>query len=200
LPVQFHSGFGDADLQLDQADPLLLTPLLRQYGARGTTVVLLHCYPYHRQAGYLSAVFGHVHFDVGLALPYLGAGSRGLLAEALELAPFAKQLFSSDAYGLAELYLVAAALFRRGLRAILDGWLAAGDCTAADADRIYADIAGANARRIYPLADGERPTARTAVATAAGRDGRGPGQRSPPRVSSTCTIPRRRRPRWPRRR
>jgi predicted TIM-barrel fold metal-dependent hydrolase len=151
LPVQFHTGFGDDDLQLDRADPLLLTPLLRQYGDRGVMVVLLHCYPYHRQAGYLAAVFGHVHFDVGLALPYLGAGGRRLLAEALELAPFAKQLYSSDAFGLAELYLVAAALFRRGLRAILEGWVTVGDCTAADADRIYAGIAAGNARRIYPL-------------------------------------------------
>ena len=94
-----------------------------------------------------------MHFDVGLALPYLGAGSPRLLAEALELAPFATQLYSSDAYGLAELYLVAAELFRRGLRAILEAWVTAGDCTATDADRIYAGIAAGNARRIYPIAD-----------------------------------------------
>ena len=94
-----------------------------------------------------------MHFDVGLAMPYLGAGSPRLLAEALELAPFATQRYSSDAYGLAELYLVAAELFRRGLRAILEAWVTAGDCTATDADRIYAGIAAGNARRIYPIAD-----------------------------------------------
>jgi predicted TIM-barrel fold metal-dependent hydrolase len=152
LPVQLHAGYGDDDLQLDQANPLLLTPLIRQYGERGAPVVLLHCYPYHREAGYLAAVHPHVAFDVGLALPYLGASSATLLAEALELAPFGAQLFSSDAFGLAELYLVAAALFRRGVRAILGRWVAAGDCSAADADKIYASIAADNARRIYPLA------------------------------------------------
>jgi predicted TIM-barrel fold metal-dependent hydrolase len=152
LPVQFHTGFGDTDLQLDRADPARLTPVLRQYGARGATVVLLHCYPYHRQAGYLAAVFPHVHFDVGLALPYVGAGSTGLLAEALELAPFRAQLFSSDAFGLAEIYLVAARLFRRGLQAVLAGWVEAGDCTVDDADRIVRAIAAGNARRIYDLA------------------------------------------------
>ena len=40
----------------------------------------------------------------------------GMLREALELAPFGKLLFSTDAYGLAELYLLGALLFRRGLR------------------------------------------------------------------------------------
>lgn len=152
LPVQFHAGYGDDDLQLDQANPSLLTPVIRQYGQRGTAVVLLHCYPYHREAGYLAAVFPHVSFDVGLALPYLGASSRRVLAEALELAPFTKQLYSSDAFGLAEIYLVASRLFHRGVREVLDGWVTAGDCTAGDADRIYEGIAAGNARRIYPLA------------------------------------------------
>lgn len=160
LPVQFHTGYGDSDLQLDQANPLLLTPLLRQYGESGVTVTLLHCYPYQREAGYLAAVFPHVFFDVGLALGYLGASSRNLLAEALELAPFGTQLFSSDAFGLAELYLVAAALFRRGMQEILDGWVTAGDCTATDADRIYEAIASGNARRIYQLPPSGAPGVR----------------------------------------
>lgn len=150
-PIQFHVGYGDEDVRLDRADPTLLTPLIREYLSRGVSVMLLHCYPYQRQAGYLAAVFPNVYFDVGLALPYLGASSRRLLSEALELAPFGKQLFSSDAFGLSELYLVAAELFRRGLRSILDGWVSARDCTPADADRILFQIAAGNARRVYRL-------------------------------------------------
>ena len=38
-----------------------------------------------------------------------------MLAETLKLAPFHKLLYSSDAYGLAELYLLAAVGFREGL-------------------------------------------------------------------------------------
>ena len=64
---------------------------------RGVDVLLLHCYPYHRQAGYLAQVFPHVYFDVGLAVNHTGLGSAGVVAESLELAPFAKILFSSDA-------------------------------------------------------------------------------------------------------
>ena len=133
LPVQFHTGFGDADLQLDQSNPALLTPLLREYDRRGVAVVLLHCYPFQREAGYLASVFPGVHLDVGLAIPHLGASSHRVLAESLELAPFAKHLFSSDAFGLAELHLVAASLFRRSLHRVLDDWVASGDCTATDA-------------------------------------------------------------------
>ncbi len=153
-PIQFHVGYGDEDLQLDRADPALLTPLIREYLNRDVSVMLLHCYPYQRAAGYLAAVFPNVYFDVGLALPYLGASSRRLLGEALELAPFGKQLFSSDAFGLSELYLVAAELFRRGLRSVLDAWVSARDCTPADADRILHAIAAGNARRVYGLGVG----------------------------------------------
>ena len=78
-------------------------------------VLLLHNYPFHRNAAYLAQVFDHVFMDVGLATHNAGALSPTLVRESLELVPFGKFLFSSDAYGLAELYHLAALLFRRGL-------------------------------------------------------------------------------------
>lgn len=151
LPLQLHTGFGDPDLTLHLANPSLATGLLRALGQRGVTVVLLHCYPYHREAAYLATVFRHVYFDVGGALGYLGPSGPRLVAEALELAPFSKQLYSSDAFGLAELYLVGAAAFRDGLAAVLYRWVTEGRCHAADAERIARLIGAENARRIYPL-------------------------------------------------
>ncbi len=64
-----------------------------------------HCYPYHSQAAYLANVMPHVYLDIGLAIPHVGQRAAAVLAETLELAPFHKLLYSSDAYGLAELYL-----------------------------------------------------------------------------------------------
>ena len=81
---------------------------------RGVDVLLLHCYPFHRHAGYLAQVLPHVYFDVGLAVNHTGLGSAAVVAESLELAPFAKILFSSDAYGPAELHFLGAHLWRRG--------------------------------------------------------------------------------------
>ena len=82
-------------------------------------VLLLHCYPFQRQAGYLAQAFDHVNFDVGLAINYLGVRSTGLVAEALETAPFAKQLFSSDAFGPPELHVLGAVLWRRAMGLVL---------------------------------------------------------------------------------
>ncbi len=149
LPIQVHVGFGDRDLDLHRTDPLLLLPLLRSMPA--VQVLLLHCYPFHRQAGYLAQAFDHVNFDVGLAINYLGVRSTALVAEALETAPFAKQLYSSDAFGPPELHLLGSVLWRRAMGLALGGWVNTGDCTEQDAIRIVDMIGVHNATRVYAL-------------------------------------------------
>jgi uncharacterized protein len=153
-PVQFHVGYGDTDVDLRRCDPLRLTGLLRATRATGVPVVLLHNYPFHRSAGYLAQVFPHVFVDVGLALHNVGRRSGAVLAELLELAPFGKVLFSSDAFGLGELYLLAATLFRRALGRFLAAGVADDDWTPGDARRIAAAIASGNAVRAYRLGGG----------------------------------------------
>ncbi|MGV4927770.1 MULTISPECIES: amidohydrolase family protein [unclassified Streptomyces] len=150
-PLQLHTGFGDPDLRLDHADPTLLTDLVRATADTGTDLVLLHCYPYHRQAAYLAGVFPHVHADVGLTLTHIGPRAPAVLAEFLELAPFGKLLFSTDAYGLPELYVVGSALFRTALGEVLGEWTASGAWSEADARRVAAMLAADNARRVYGL-------------------------------------------------
>jgi predicted TIM-barrel fold metal-dependent hydrolase len=151
LPVQFHVGYGDADVDLHRGDPLLLTDLLRATEPAGVPILLLHNYPFHRNAGFLAQVFGHVFVDVGLATHNVGHRSGALLRELLELAPFGKVLFSSDAFGLAELYLLGTVLFRRGLGRYLTEGVAEDAWTAADAARIAAMIGAGNATRAYRL-------------------------------------------------
>ncbi|MDF2256946.1 amidohydrolase family protein [Streptomyces ferralitis] len=151
LPLQLHTGFGDPDLRLDQADPALLTDFVRATDGLGTDLVLLHGYPYHRQAAYLANVFPHVYADVGLALTHTGARAAAVLAETLELAPFGKLLFSTDAYGLPELYVVGARLFTDALERLLGGWVEEGAWSAEDAGRVAAMLAAGNALRVYRL-------------------------------------------------
>ena len=74
-----------------------------------------------------------------------------MLRETLELVPFAKLLFSSDAYGLAELYLLGALLFRRAMSTVLGELVADGEATADDAARVARLVARENARRAYAL-------------------------------------------------
>lgn len=149
LPVQVHVGFGDRDLDLHRTDPLLLLPLLRTMAP--VPVLLLHCYPFQRQAGYLAQAFDHVNFDVGLAINYLGPRSTALVAEALDTAPFAKQLYSSDAFGPPELHLLGSVLWRRAMGLVLGEWISTGDCTEADALRIVDMIGVRNAERVYGI-------------------------------------------------
>jgi uncharacterized protein len=151
MPLQIHVGYGDADIDLRRADPLRLTPFLRATEKRGVPVILLHNYPFHRHAAYLAQVFGHVFIDVGLAVHNTGALSQTLIRETLELVPFGKLLFSSDAYGLAELYHLGAGLFRRGMSAVLEQLIKEGEMTRQDADQIASLIARDNARRVYDL-------------------------------------------------
>ncbi|WP_207483005.1 amidohydrolase family protein [Microbacterium sp. SD291] len=151
--IQFHIGYGDADVDLHRCNPLLLTEFLRQTRASGARVMLLHCYPFHREAGYLAQVFPHVYFDVGLAINYTGSRSDEIIAETLELAPFHKILFSSDAFGAAELYHLGALLFRRGLQRALDTFSERDGWPAGERSRVTELIAWRNARRAYRLDD-----------------------------------------------
>jgi hypothetical protein len=151
LPVQFHVGYGDRDVDLHRCDPLLLTALLRALEPSGVPVMLLHNYPFHRNAGYLAQVFPHVYADAGLATHNLGRRAIGLLAECLELIPFRKFLYSSDAFALPELYYLGALWFRRALSAFLSDGIEADEWTHADAERITRLICAENAERAYRL-------------------------------------------------
>jgi predicted TIM-barrel fold metal-dependent hydrolase len=151
LPIQIHTGFGDRDLDLHRANPVHLVDFLRTPGVADVPIVLLHCYPYHREAGYLAQAFANVHFDVGLAINHVGARSTQVVAESFELAPFAKQLYSSDAWGPPELHHLGAVLWRRAVTSVLDGWVRNGDWSAGDALRVVDMIGRDNARRVYAL-------------------------------------------------
>ena len=151
LPLQLHTGFGDNDIRLHRVDPAHLTDWLH-LTAGTIPVLLLHCWPYQRQAAYLAAVFEHVYLDVGLTLHYVGpARARAVLEEAMEITPFRKLLYSSDAYGVAEFYCLGALAFRRGLAGLLQARVDADELGLPDALR-FAEWAGAhNASRVYGL-------------------------------------------------
>jgi uncharacterized protein len=151
LPVQFHVGYGDSDVDLHRCNPLLLTPLLRAIQPTGVPVMLLHNYPYHREAGYLAQVFPHVYVDAGLATHNLGARAPALLAEALELTPYGKFLYSSDAFGLPELYYLSAALFRRALSDFLRAGIEEDLYSERTVVRLTRMLCADNAKRAYQL-------------------------------------------------
>ena len=151
LPVQIHTGFGDPDVDLRRSDPLLLRGFCELTQERAVPLMLLHCYPYHRQAGYLAHAYPHVYLDVGLAINHVGVRAAAVVAESLELAPFGKVLFSSDAWGPPELHYLGALLWRRATARVLGEWVESGDWALADAVGVAEMIGAQNARRVYRL-------------------------------------------------
>ncbi|MBY0441382.1 MAG: amidohydrolase family protein, partial [Mycobacteriaceae bacterium] len=148
-PLQFHVGFGDRDCNLHQANPLLLLDFLRQ--SASTPIVLLHCYPYEREAGYLAQAFNNVYLDGGLSINYLGARASAFIARLLEMAPFRKIMYSSDGFGPAELHFLGATLWRNGIHRVLSDFVDRHDWSESDAIRVVRLIAQHNAARVYGL-------------------------------------------------
>jgi uncharacterized protein len=151
LPLQFHVGLCDPDARLHRVDPGLMHEFLLATQDRGVPIMLLHCYPYHRQAACLANIFPHVYLDVGEALNHVGARSATVLAEAMEVAPFHKLLYSSDAYGLAELHYLGALGFRRDLARVIGTFVADDAWSSADGDRVARLVGAENSRRVYQL-------------------------------------------------
>jgi predicted TIM-barrel fold metal-dependent hydrolase len=154
LPIQFHTGFGDTDLDLSQSNPLLLRPLLESPQYHDVRLVLLHAsYPFVREAGYLASVYPQVYLDFGLAVPMLSVGGmRNVIAQLLELTPTEKLMYASDAHYFPELFYLGAKWGRALLAELLEDAVGDGDLTYLEAEEVARSILGENARRLYRLA------------------------------------------------
>ena len=148
LPVQFHTGFGDTDLDLERSNPLLLLPLIRRYSC---PFVLLHAgYPYFREVGYLASVYSNVYTDFGLSVPYLSvAGMRATVSGLLELAPLNKVMYSSDASLIPELFYLGAVHGREVLADVLTESWKNGDLSTSEAEQAGRGILAENAGALY---------------------------------------------------
>ena len=151
VPIQFHTGLGDPDLDLTKVDPAALR-LIFADRFRAAPIVLLHTgYPYVRSLAYLAAMFPNVYADMGEAILFAAGEATQITRELLGLAPASKILFSTDASLVPELYWVGARLGRRALGRVLDEHIADGaidEPTALDwAERIL----WRNSERVYGL-------------------------------------------------
>ncbi len=148
LPLQVHVGLGDADLVAPRADPLLLQPHLDGM-LRGVPVVLLHCYPFVRQAGYLASVYADVYVDLSLAVTFVRHRAPELILEALELAPASKLLYATDASRLPEFFWLATHWWRASLAGALGRLVDDGHLDLADAQEWAGLVLAGNARRLF---------------------------------------------------
>jgi hypothetical protein len=115
VPLQVHCGFGDPDEDLAEASPLGLRALFNDPAYARLRVLLLHCYPFHREAAYLCSVFPDVYMDLSLTIPMAGLEGNRAMREVFGLCPWSKLLYASDATRLPEVYFVAAQAHREAL-------------------------------------------------------------------------------------
>ncbi len=151
VPLQVHCGFGDPDEDLAQASPLGLRLLLKDPRYAGLRLILLHCYPFHREAAYLCAVYPDVYMDLSLAIPLAAHDGARALDEALGLCPWSKLLYASDASRLPEIFFVAAALHREAIAESFGQRVASGALHGDEAVQAGRLILRDNAMRVYGL-------------------------------------------------
>jgi uncharacterized protein len=151
VPIQFHTGLGDPDLDLTKVDPAALRVIFADR-YRGAPIVLLHSgYPYVRSASYCAAMFPNVYADIGEVNLFAPGEYRGIVREMLGLAPANKILFSTDASLVPELYWLGAVLGRRALGQVLDEHIADAFIDAKVAMGFAELILYGNSERVYRL-------------------------------------------------
>lgn len=155
LPVQFHCGYGDPDVDLRAATPLHLRSVLEDPAYRAMPVVLLHgCWPYTREGAFLAAVYPNAYLDVSYGIPFLSLGElRAVTRAALGAAPWSKLMYSSDGSAAPELHWIGAhdgrSCLARALGELVDDGELAGPDEARD---VAARILSGTASQLYGVA------------------------------------------------
>lgn len=153
LPVQIHSGLGDADADLREANPWCFRNILEQRSFAKTNFVFLHCFPYVRESALLASLYNNVYMDLSLALSLISTQAGSLFADALAAAPSTKVLIATDGHSVPETYWYSSHSARRGLASVLsyligNGFVSEGQAMAI-ADRLF----HRNAQQLYRLSD-----------------------------------------------
>jgi hypothetical protein len=152
MPVQFHTGYGDADVDLLRANPLHFRSLLQSDRYTRVPWVILHMgYPYVRESGYLASIYGNVYVDLSLAIPFAPSEASMLLTQLFGLAPMSKLMYASDGFSVPELFWLGAKIGRAALARVLEDQVSIGTLSAGEADEVAGQVLSGNAQRVYRL-------------------------------------------------
>lgn len=115
LPVQVHCGFGDRDLDLEKSNPICLTNVIKEEKFSDTKFVLLHCYPFIKEASYLASLFKNVFIDLSLAPIMVSSRIKEIYLDCLALAPVNKILAGTDGHTVPEMHWYGATMTYKGI-------------------------------------------------------------------------------------
>jgi predicted TIM-barrel fold metal-dependent hydrolase len=158
MPMQFHSGDGEAPhVILRNQHPYYLEEVVRSDKdgiMRMPKIIPIHAgYPLIGEAAWLSHLYANCYFEVSLMNPLIGEGLARRFLEILEVVPFSKVLFGSDAYDVPELYWLAGRWGKLYLSLALAKYVREGIASEEEVLRMAQMILSGNNRRVYNLSD-----------------------------------------------
>ena len=150
-PFQVHTGIGDSEIRLREANPLLLEEILRTPEGSAVPVVLIHgSYPWHEEQAYLAATKPNVWVDVSLFTLFSPLTVSDRLLRIIDLAPADRLLAATDGFHQPE-------LFWFGAHVLSDAWdqverrIEASGARAGWLDRVKRAFFEDNARALYGI-------------------------------------------------
>ncbi|KAF3318808.1 hypothetical protein TWF173_005220 [Orbilia oligospora] len=150
-PLQFHTGLGDSDLRLKDANPILLQKFAEVYPR--VPIVLLHAgYPFTREAGYLASTYANVYLDFGLVFPTVSQeGQESIVKQVLELTPSSKAMWSTDGHHYGETYYLAQKQVREVFKTVMREIYGKGNVSLRNISNIVTDLFFNTSNRLYNL-------------------------------------------------
>ena len=149
LPFQIHTGFGDSEIRLSEANPLLLEELLQTPEGRAATLVLIHgSYPWHEELAFLTLAHPNVHAEISEFNLYTVGTAADRLERILDFAPTSRVLCGTDGHGHPETYWFGAQVMQEAWATVRSRWEARG-ARRSWLDTVEADILERNTARLY---------------------------------------------------
>jgi predicted TIM-barrel fold metal-dependent hydrolase len=153
IPIQFHTGFGSApNLNLFEANPMLLAEILADEEIRDTKVVITHSgMPFTRETGYLCSVYPNCYCDVTAITPYAVLAFKNAVLEILEFAPANRIMFGTDGVIIPETFWLGVTQGVRALGMALDELVSSDWITASEAVEFAELILFKTAEKLYKV-------------------------------------------------
>ena len=151
LPIQFHVGYGDHDVDLASANPNNLRNLLEDPNLAGANFVLLHnCWPFFREGAFLAAIYPNAYIDLSFGIPFLSIDEMEQVAKAIiGTTPSSHIVYSSDGVRLPEIFYLSAIDGRAIITEMFSRMISRGEVGEGDALGIATEIFFENAWKLY---------------------------------------------------
>lgn len=145
-----HTGIGDGEVVLPKASPSFLLDLFRTEQYKDTKVHLVHGgYPWMEEAAFIVSILPNVYMDISLQVPFTGHGVKRVIQQVLEMAPFDKVMYGSDAFTVPEMYWMGVDLFKSELTEVLNEFVGKDFMTVEKAQEIGEMLLYKNYETVY---------------------------------------------------